>query len=155
MKNGNKPVHSDIWRFQVEGILPVKMVHWGADREHESLKPLNNGKGVWNYYIMLPEWILKDKFPSIWLDDLVNESYSYISHDYMNASFADVYWHGDLTFYTKLGHTKGYRAVEVGCDYNHLFDMEQDYDLESVVSESTETALQLINLYNLYGLTKP
>ena len=82
----------------------------------------NEGKGTWCFYVYLAE----DKatnFAALWLKDKVYrykpDAKGRITHDYLGA-FDDIEFHGGCTFYKKHGHTKGYRCVEIGCDYAHF-----------------------------------
>lgn len=95
-------------------------------------------EGIWNFYVYLNENKVKD-FGPIWLDDKImkfsEESRGYISHDYYVEPLNSLEFHGGITFYAKHGHTDGFRCVEIGCDYNHLWDMERGsgYKLEDIL----------------------
>jgi len=141
------------WSF-IHAGLPVIIKHWGLEREGY-FAPFNNGKGVWNYYVWLPEYLLKEHFSKVWLEDELIQftptSPVRIAHDYMSAPFASVDWHGGITYYQKHGQIEGHRSVELGCDYSHLFDQERnyDYELDDVVAEAKATAEQLAALYQV------
>jgi hypothetical protein len=150
---------TNVWYLSHAG-LQITVKQWGVERAHK-LKPLNNGHGIWNYYIFIPERLIgTDAFEKLWLEDKVVESNSdskgWIYHDYMSQPFADVEWHCGITFYNKHGHTVGHRMVELGCDYNHLYDQERGYGytLEEVVEDAKNTANQLAKLYNIKPPTK-
>lgn len=138
------------WAFEHAG-LPVVVKHWGLERG--GFEAMNDGKGVWNYYVFLPERLLKEKFADVWLpDERVKWSETgpeRITHDYMRAPFADAEWHCGITYYAKHGQLEGHRSVELGCDYSHLYDQERgfDYTLEEVASEAKATAEQLAAIY--------
>lgn len=137
-----QPRHQDVWQGIYRG-LSYKIVHWGVD---ESFTP--GGNGNWNYYVFLPEHKVKD-FAAIWLEDKVYKSKpevrGYITHDYFNNPATNVDWHGGATYYAKHGHTEGYRCVEVGCDYAHLWDYERErgYTLSEVLTDVQHTIDEL------------
>jgi len=141
----------EIWRFTHAG-LTVVVKHWGLERQ-QPFTPLNDGKGVWNYYVFLYESDLKNRFHEVWLPSkivkLTPESPGRVTHDYTSAPFANVKWHGGITYYAKHGQLKGYRSVELGCDFNHVFDHERglDYKLDVVVNEAKQTAEELAEMY--------
>ena len=45
----------DVWNFDLDRKIFVEIVHWGVDCGGASTNPRNNGKGTWNYYIILWE----------------------------------------------------------------------------------------------------
>lgn len=133
------------WRGEHRG-LQIKIVNWDC-----------GGMGpVWNYYVYLPEQKLGDKFQAIWLEDKITkitpESMGFVTHDYYTAPYINVdAWHGGITYYAKHGYTEGRRCVEIGCDYNHLWDREHGYPatLESVTQDAIATVDQLIEALGL------
>ena len=142
----------EVWSAVVEG-LAIEIVHWGVERG--KFEPLNNGKGVWNYYVYLPETLLGKQFDDLWLpDDIVQFSKDgpkHITHSYMNSSFNIDEWHSGVTYYEKLGQVKGHRIIKIGCDFNHIWDEEREYDynLEEVAFEAENTAKALAKRYSI------
>ena len=139
------------WTFKHKGLY-CKISHWGVERAN-NFESLNDGKGIWNYYVTLPEHILGDKFAAVWLEDKkiqfsVN-SPERITHDYYGHPFSEVDWHGGITYYAKHGQLEGHRSVELGCDYSHLYDMERGYDytLDDVYADCCRTAEELAAIY--------
>lgn len=134
--------HKEIW-FEV--------VHWGIEREH-NFEPMNDGQGCWNYYVYIPERIVKEKiFETIWLPEQVSkftpESSERISYNYMNCPLNGIDFHCGITYYSKEGYNvKGHRVVKAGCDYSHLWDSERGFKftLEEVVSDAKHTIDDLI-----------
>jgi len=57
------------------------------------------------------------------------------SYDYYKTEWANLEWHGGITYYEKLSKN----LVEVGCDYQHLHDERRDYSLSYIVSQAKET----------------
>lgn len=154
--NKMKPTHKDVWLAQHESGLTIEIVHWGIDREQPEFEPLNNGKGVWNYYIYIYEKLLsKEKFETLWLPDKIvrfsTEGSEHITHDYYDLAVCNLDWHGGVTFYRKHGQTVGHRYVQIGCDYSHIWDADRgyDYDLDFVFNEAKETLLQVVNFLEL------
>lgn len=123
--------------------IPFEIKHWGED------EGINDGKGIWNYYVILPERLVPN-FSSLWLETTISkitpESKGFPTHDYYDTWVArEIPWHGGVTFYAKHGDAPGFRAVEFGCDFSHLWDMEAGYPftLESVLKECIETINQI------------
>ncbi len=127
-----KPKMQDVWRGTYREIGYKVSLH-GKGEEHTLA-----GEGTWCFYIYLVEKNMVN-FPAIWLEDKIYkwkpEAYGYISHDYYCEPLNSLEFHGGITFYQKHGHTEGYRYVELGCDYNHLWDQERGfgYNIEEVL----------------------
>jgi hypothetical protein len=116
--------------------------------KHHSLEQ-NNGKGIWNYYVVIPDTALSpEDFAKLWLDPEGSYTATYELTYYLTDKLpiAKCAWHGGITFYEKIIHpdTK-FRAVKIGCDYNHLFDSEDGfpYNLEVVTSNVIRTIDQI------------
>lgn len=140
MTNITPPKPQHVWRGIYLGFV-YKICHWG-DSE------LNEGRGVWNYYIFFYEPKIVD-FEKLWLPPklikITLKSSGFVSYDYYNTSVANVDWHGGVTYYAKHGELPGYRGVEFGCDYSHLRDHECDFDytLEDVLQDVAHTITEL------------
>lgn len=143
-----EPIHDITLRIQqvwhgTHKDISFKIVHWAEG------EAINDGKGVWNYYVFLHE-SKTPNFNALWLAD-EEKAFSpngrkYISHDYGSAWVSsDCDWHGGVTYYAKHGHTEGHRAVEFGCDYSHLWDAEAGFDTElrDVVYDARNTIEQI------------
>ncbi len=134
------------WRGEAHGFQ-FSIVHWGEDQN------INEGKGVWNYYVYISERRAKEKFAELWLEPKLNKivetAPGFVSYDYYNTPVANVHWHGGPTYYAKHGELEGHRSVEFGCDYNHLWDMEGGYmtEIEDVVYDVLKTCEELNELY--------
>lgn len=133
--------------------LYIEVVRWGFGSERE--REINGENGIFNYYIYIYERFTPEGlFKKLWLKDKVTkftpESYGYISHDYGKTPIANVNFHGGITFYQKIGHTKGFRAVKFGCDYNHFWDRESGVYKERVMLDAIDTAKQIENLIKNY-----
>lgn len=107
------------------------------------------GNFDWTFYVYFIERKCQD-FGSLWLPDRVLQlsagDRGYVSHDYMDSKLASVEWHCGITYYEKIGHTEGHRAVKAGCDYQHYWDEGHRYDLKYVereVHEAIDSAFTL------------
>jgi hypothetical protein len=106
---------------------------------------------AWNYYVYLPERLLKERFSEVWLEPRVvkitPESREFVDYVYYKSNSLNVdSWHGGITHYAKHGEVPGFRSVEVGCDYQHLWDREGGYSatLESVTFDCKRTIEELV-----------
>jgi hypothetical protein len=127
--------------------LTFEIARWGVERG--KFPPMNNGKGCWNYYVYLHERKLAN-FNDFWLEPEVKEfspgGAKYVRYDYYFSPLSSVDWHGGVTFWE--GHNlllPGQRAIQIGCDYSHLFDQERgyDYELTDVLSDCLHTIEQI------------
>lgn len=140
-----QPEKQDVWRGS-HLDFSYKIVHWGQETS------INEGKGQWNYYIYIQEPRVPD-FESLWLEPKVVKilptSKGFISYDYYSIPPSRIDWHGGVTFYAKHGEVPGYRVIELGCDYSHLWDMEAGYTttFEDVLYDCEQTITQLNELY--------
>jgi hypothetical protein len=132
--------HKDVWTLICSG-LTVEVVHFAVGNPN-----LNRGNGIWNYYVYINEH-KTPHFDKLWLKDrrvrFSPQSPERITHDYFNLPLVnDAGWHGGITYYAKHGHSKGHRCIQIGCDFNHLWDEERgwDYALEDVLFEAMNTA---------------
>lgn len=127
--------------------LRFEIARWGLERGE--FPAMNNGHGCWNYYVYLHERALSN-FNDFWLEPEVKEfsigGTKYISYDYYSSPLNNIDWHGGITFWE--GHNlliPGQRAIQIGCDYSHLFDQERgyDYELTDVLSDCLRTIEQI------------
>lgn len=141
--------HAKRWTFMIENIN-VEIILWGEGCDHH-----NEGRGVFYYYLYIPEKYFKNIFEGLWIEDkiykITEASPERVSHDYHMIKAIDYMdLHGGCTFYQKLGHTEGHRVVKVGCDYNHLWDMENPHNFYQVARDAKRSA----ELFNQYAKTK-
>lgn len=127
--------------------LRFKIARWGLERGE--FLAMNDGRCCWNYYVYLHELALSN-FNDFWLEPEVKEfsvvGTKYVSYDYYSSPLSHVDWHGGVTFWE--GHNlliPGQRAIEIGCDYSHIFDQERgyDYELAEVLSDCLRTIKQI------------
>lgn len=132
-------------RGEHEGIA-YEISNHGRDRE------FRDGRGTWCYYISVSEAQLSpEAFAEFWLDPVVTprkSGWPRVSYDYFAARFADLDWHGGITFYEKFGGIDGaQRYVKMGCDYAHSWDEGRDFDFAFVEREAVQTVAQLQAMY--------
>ena len=127
-----KPEQQDLYRG-IYREINYKIIRHAKGREHT---PAN--EGIWCFYIYLHESKVKD-FSKLWLPVKIVkfslESRGYVNYEYYCEPFNSMEFHGGITYYCKYGETEGYRSVEIGCDYNHLWDNERGcgYDVEDIL----------------------
>lgn len=99
----------------------------------------------WCYYVYLHESKCTN-FSELWLEDklvkITPESEGWITHEYNEEPLlCNIEMHGGITYYAKHNYLEGYRCVEIGCDYNHLWDQERGYqpDIEEVLNDACNT----------------
>ncbi len=134
------------WRGSHKG-LHLKLAHTEGQQ--------NDGFGSWCYYIVIAEHSCPD-FESLWLPGevlkITPESYGWVRYHYEDTAAASVDWHGGVTFYAKHEELPGFRSVEFGCDYSHLWDSERGFEnikLGDVFEDAIRTAEQLAKLLNI------
>jgi hypothetical protein len=124
------------WRGEHRGV-GYKVTFWGY-REHGGLYDRPGKRGMWNYYLLLPEpqWRPEDweRFVAPRNDFEVRPGHRHRSWDISKSHLYGLDWHGGMTFYEILETPRLHQAIKAGCDYNHLFDAEAGYpyDLEWV-----------------------
>ena len=130
------------WTYSHEGVH-VEIAHCGTDT-------MNNGKGVWNYYLLISEYKFPSQLSTLWLEpsyDRWTPTSPLRKHfEYMRSPLAEIPLHGGISFYDQLNpDIPGSRAIEIGCDYNHLYDEERGHpeNLASVFEESLQSCKAL------------
>ncbi len=126
--------HKDRWSDTYRGVQ-IEVCRW-SDFE---------GKPIWNFYLHLSLEQIED--PGLreesWLPIKSFEvlGFSGTTYDYMNAWFSNLDFHHGITYFQKrlLDNTrddKERRAIQIGCDYNHLWDQGKTYTAESVMQDA-------------------
>lgn len=115
--------HKDVWNFQYRGIF-AEIVHWGiADYQL---------KGIWNLYIYINPENIGDKelkknflpiFKKVTWGGKENQIYDIYSCQIAN----ELELHGGAT-YLNIENSNGKKILKIGCDYNHLYDNETDWN---------------------------
>lgn len=131
---------------QLESIKLWRGRHRGVAFEIKNragIAALDQPTGAWTAYVYLHESLVAN-FDFWWLPDVLSRfsesSPERVSHNY---SALPAKMHGGLTYYAKHGHSPGHRCVELGCDYQHLWDDGQRYSEDSVMVDTVETIDQL------------
>jgi len=107
--------------------IPIKISLHAIGRDYTP-----EDKGTWCYYIFIRESkVPKEVFQRFWLEDktfqIAENCPVWVTHDYYTDDTSALDLSGGITFYQKHGHTEGHRCVEVGCDYNHIWDQERGF----------------------------
>jgi len=96
----------------------------------------------WTHYIfinidkMIPDKDLVEKF---WLDGKVDKK-GRVNYDYYDSIISELKFHGGCTWYSKVsGFDGANRVIKIGCDYQHLYDMEENYNESYVYQQVKET----------------
>jgi len=86
----------------------------------------------WCHYIYIQTHNIPDKeyAKKLLLDPKVDDK-GRVSYDYMSSECANIELHGGITYYRR--HEGD--CVELGCDYQHYWDENQQYSLEDVLGE--------------------
>ena len=113
--------------------MRLEVAHWGHGT-------MNEGHGMWNSYIYYDEQMfLPEEFSKLVMPETVKSGCK--SYDY--SDFPDDGFHCGITFYDINTYwdrmlEKEFRVIKVGCDYGHLYDMENGYNycLDEVKSEA-------------------
>jgi hypothetical protein len=137
--------HSQVWNATGPGQLDYEIKHWGVPH-------MNDGRGVWNYYVYLREaQLTPDAWAKVWPEPVRfmdrSAGYKQPIFDEYNSALADADWHGGITFYERhVDYDCGLRHVKVGCDFSHYWDRDRIYDLERVQREAVNTCEKLAAL---------
>lgn len=108
----------------------------------------------WTHYIAIwLEQLPEELQPKFWLDarvfSIAEGHREHITHDTHNSIISSLEFHGGCTFYDKIaGLEGGPKAVKIGCDYQHYWDVGKQYDVNFVYSEVKETIDSLYKLAN-------
>lgn len=100
----------------------------------------------WTYYLYVPLSMLPDKLKEkSWLEPEYSElaGIERGHMPYMEAWFADLDWHCEITYYQQsiVNGMRGRdsRVIEIGCDYQHLWDEDHIYRVEDLVHDAKQT----------------
>ncbi len=114
---------STVWRGKHKGI-DFKIIRWGKDADPP--KALKDSVFLstwnWNYYIIVP--------------------FGYFAEGTKEDVFDSIYFHGGMTYYEEKN-SRDRKFVEVGCDYDHGYDMEnraqREYDVDDILKNVEKT----------------
>lgn len=112
----------------------------------------------WTHYILLnideqlpPEFVEKFWLAPQYTDNF-DKSRKRLHYDYYDSIISNLEFHGGCTWYSKEGGAdEPHRVVKIGCDYQHLWDEGQRYDLDDVYRETKRT---IDSLWMLVGKVK-
>jgi len=115
-----------LWNGTSPEGLAYEIAHWGVGH-------MCDGKGMWNYYVTIPEQQLRpEDWAKVWLpvEHMMDRSSGLrqpVYNEYDSILSAGEF-HGGITFYEK-GQTpdSDHRWIKVGCDYGHVWDRDAGY----------------------------
>lgn len=129
------------WRDKYKGINFV-IKNWGVDDEF-TMHTLNMPSGRWAYYIYVHLDALPDEVRErFWLEGSRDKlTGRHVYYDYYGESLiSDLPFHGGITWYCKKsGFDGASRVVELGCDYQHLWDEHHYYNEEMLQFDAKRT----------------
>lgn len=101
-------------------------------------------------YIALDQQLEKELADKFWLEGtLIDGGNKYLRHDYYGSVIDNLEFHGGCTYYSKEAGFEGEpRVVKIGCDYQHLWDQDKQYDLSYIYAEVIQTIDSLYRLAN-------
>lgn len=126
---------STSWRDRHKDIMFTISHHGVSD---------HNQSGIWCFYIHLNEALFCNvvDFDKFWREKKVIEFNGSFRETYDYNDIPDYGFHSGITYY-ETSHLTGkcgatHRAVKMGCDYAHLWDMERGYpySLETVKQDA-------------------
>lgn len=93
----------------------------------------------WVYYLYLQlDWFEDTALgESLWLP-LVGDDRPMYRPNY-HEFLVSLWWHGGLTWYSKHLGLQEERVIQVGCDYQHLWDQGQHYTRDQVMRDAQRT----------------
>lgn len=101
----------------------------------------------WTHYILLEldDQLPKELADKFWLKGEMRDKRIY--YDYYVNPINQLQFHGGCTWYEKLtGFDGEHRSIKIGCDYQHYWDEDQDYDLDTVYEETKKTIDSLYDI---------
>lgn len=118
-----------VWNGVYRGIS------WEAKNWNSSYK-----ESCWAHYIYLHiDRLPDDRKEEFWLKPKRKKRKWGVRVYYDYSEFL-MEWHGGCTFYEKVAGIDGApKVVQIGCDYQHLWDEGHEYDLDYVLSEVRKT----------------
>lgn len=133
---------TEIWKGTYRGV-DFEINHFRVIPN--SIEPTN--KNCWTHYIYLHLYRIPERYnpASFWLKGKKHGRhiiYEYNKHPIISR----LEWHGGCTWYSKeSGFDGAQKVIKIGCDYQHLWDKNQYYDLEYVKSEVEKTINSFLN----------
>lgn len=118
------------------------------------LGEMNDGKGMWNYYLLLSEqmFLPEDYSKLICQKEIIRGEFPY--ERYKDENFPDLLFNGGLTFYDITSHydrsMRGiFRTIKVGCAYGHIWNRDQGYpyNLDWITRDAQRSIEKLAELF--------
>jgi hypothetical protein len=138
-------------RIKENNIKIWNGIHKGVDFEIRNFQDFR-GNECWNYYLIVNISRIPENYNpnSFWLKG--KKVGKFINYDYMSHEIiSKIYFHGGCTWYSKeRGFDGDDKIIKIGCDYQHIWDEGEKYNLEDVLSDvlkSIESFLTFIPNY--------
>jgi hypothetical protein len=115
----------------------------------------------WTHYLWLNLELIPEKFrDEFWIPPKEDTGPPFYAsgpfYDYFKGAPGKIEFHGGCTFYSKEhGLDGGRKIVKIGCDYQHLWDEGQTYDLSYVFSEVRTSIESFISIVGPLRLRDP
>ena len=138
--------HQEVWFGEYKGI------NWEIKKTELIGSPF--GTEAWTFYLLL----FKEMFPEAEWPTIMPKTY-YTAWgtkiDHYRGSLSDLEWHGSIT-YSKNETTPGdpFTYLKFGCDYQHLYDQNINYDFDFVKREVEECIDSLLKKFPNLKLRK-
>ena len=116
-------------------------------KQWQSEGAISGDDTIWNYYLYLPlSKINEVDAKKLWLRARATKRSNgrKMYHYYNCEPLSDIYMQGDITWYRKSYTHNDDKLVEIGCDYNHIWN-DRTYDLDEVYADvklSVESVLK-------------
>lgn len=135
----------ELWRGTHRGIPYEVSRHW---RKGHSYNSEPERKPVYCFYIFVcVEQFPEQDWPKIWLEQTFSDFGSPIYRYGNGKGLSELDWHCGQTFYEKQGINGPFRAIKVGCDYDHIWDDERHYKPAWVAQDAIKCIDSLFVLY--------
>lgn len=112
----------------------------------KSDKRLSRFNNFWTYYVYLLINDIPEKYnpESFWLE-FKNGLYDYYNHPLLSQ----IDFHGGISYYKKEI-CQDNQAIKIGCDYQHLWDMNASYTLSMIDADAKKTIDSIYKLMPEY-----
>ncbi len=149
----NLPREVDVNGIKLSPMVRFAGTHKGVSFELCNWRVLQE-KTIWNYYIYIRERQMQPNiFASVWLEPEVKEFFGRkrVSYDYDTSPLGVVDMHGGMTYYARMGYPVGFRAIKIGCDYNHYQDFEKvgEYTVDEVAADCIASIEHCIKIFEI------
>ena len=109
----------------------------------------------YNYYICFREDQFSESFESIWLPvrGWLNSENRCPYYDYTESPLSDLDWHGGISYFQKhINPDTGFRYVEAGCDYGHIWDAGRKINFTLLEVDAKRTIDRVWDVFKSVGV---